>query len=420
MKKTNLRKHTKMITSLALVAMLGLSMTNTAFAKDWTPSEEPEAAISKVLETGKGVELPGTMNFTFDIKPVSLNDDTTLVGKMPVLDGGSITIDSTDKVAMTAESFDKDVYAEDGVNFLKAFTVDQETTATGVYKYEITETSNTVTVGDPTKESVTYDSTKYAFRVYVNEDADGNKYISGTSTVIIKNNGEDGTDKVDPTPGSTEIIEGSKETYSGMKFVNGYSVDKGSVDPDPSTPVDPDPTDPETYGLKVSKTVTGKDEDTTKFPFTFNVTKPTAVGHEDTEFTYYVFDGETLGTAKTGTYGSDIKENLQHGQSIVVKHAYAGSKVAVIETGVASYIPSASVTLNGTATNIEAAMGKDLSIGENKIMGKGSNTIDYTNKFQDMTPTGIVMNNLPFFMLILVAFFGIGSFAVINSRKRRG
>lgn len=415
MKKTNLRKRTKMITSLALAAMLGLSAANTAFAADWKPEEKPTAAISKVLETGKGVTLPSAMNFKFGINPISLNDDITLTGKMPALSVGDISIDSNDKVGMTTESFDKDVYAEDGTNILAGFTVD-ENTVTGVYKYEITENANTVTVGDSTKESVTYDTTKYAFKVYVNEDVNGNKYISGTSTVIIKEDGTEGTDKVDPTPGSTEIIEGSTEKYSGMKFVNGYSAEKGEVDPG----TDPDPEDADTYGLKVSKTVTGKENDTTAFPFTFNVKKPTAVGHDKTDFTYYVVTGTTLGAAQTGTYGTDITQNLQHGQSIVVKNAYEGSMVAVTEKGVASYIPSASVILNGTNAKIEAAMGKDLSIGENKIMGKASNTIDYTNKFQDMTPTGIVMNNLPFFMLILVAFFGIGAFAVINSRKRRG
>lgn len=418
MKKTNLWKHTKIITSLALAAMLGLSAANTAFAADWKPEETPTAAISKVLETGKGVTLPGAMNFKFGIKPISLNDDITLTGKMPVLSVEDISIDSNDKVGMTTENFAKDVYAEDGTNILAGFTVD-ENTVTGVYKYEITESANTVTVGDPTKESVSYDSTKYAFKVYVNEDVNGNKYISGTSTVIIKEDGTEGTDKIDSTPGSTEIIEGSTEKYSGMKFVNGYSVDKGTVDPDPDKPVDPDPENPDTYGLKVSKTVTGKENDTTAFPFTFNVKKPTAVGHDKTDFTYYVVTGTTLGAAQTGTYGTDITANLKHGQSIVVKNAYEGSMVAVTEKGVASYIPSASVTLNGTNAKIEAAMGKDLSIGENKIMGKASNTIDYTNKFQDMTPTGIVMNNLPFFMLILVALFGIGAFAVINNRKKR-
>ncbi|MEF9839353.1 MAG: FctA domain-containing protein [Lachnospiraceae bacterium] len=416
MKKNLRRKGKKIFTSLALVTMLGISTTSTAFAKDWTPAETPTAAISKVLETGKDVVLPAGMNFKFTINKVSLNDETTdpVKANMPNLTAPDIEITAADEVTMTNENFRKDVYAKDGDNILAGFTVN-ENTVTGIYKYEITETADTVTVGDATKEQVTYDTIKYAFRVYVNEDADGNKYISGTNTVIINKDGTEGTDKIDPTPGSSETIEGSPEKYSGMKFVNGYSIDKGVVDPG----TDPDPENPNSYGLKVSKTVTGKVNDTTAFPFNFNVAKPTAVGHEDTTFTYYVFDGTTIGAEQTGTYGTSITQNLKHNQSIVLKNAYEGSMVAVTEKGVTNYIPSAAVTLNGTTTQVNAAMGKDLSIGDNKIMGAGANTIDYTNKFQDMTPTGIIMNNLPFFMLIIVAFLGIGAFAVINSRKKR-
>lgn len=438
----------KVFPVVGLAAMVSLIGATPVLAADWQPGDTAIAAVSKVLETGQDVVVPGGMTFKFEISKVSLNDytDATNLDLMPELSIRDITITESDKVTelnaagIAEEDYTKDTYAQDGYdttdsalvpesdpgNILSGFYPLDSDLTVGVYVYLVKETANTVTVVDDTREEVIYDAKNYHFKVYVNEDENGNKYIASTQAVILTEEGTEGAEKVDPTPGTSDITPGDK-LFSGMSFKNGYSYDKGTPgeDPDPENPdpSDPDPENPDTYGLRIDKTVTRKEGDTNEFPFTFSIAKPTALGHDDAEYEYYVATGTTLGPAKTASYGSDVTEKLTHGQSIIVRNAYRGSMVAVNEelskAALTTYIPSFSGSMNGKAITGSASMGHDLTIGANQIMGAASNIVNYTNRFQDMTPTGILMNNFPFVMMILVAVIGIGAFSVLISRRKR-
>ena len=81
-----------------------------------------------------------------------------------------------------------------------------------------------------------------------------------------------------------------------------------------------------------------------------------------------------------------------------------GTKITVTEAGAANYKGSASVVLNGGDAKIVAA-GKyheDLTAvdGNKDKLGQNKNTVDVTNTYNHVPTTGIIMNTLPYVLMI--------------------
>lgn len=162
---------------------------------------------------------------------------------------------------------------------------------------------------------------------------------------------------------------------------------------------------PDNTQLKVSKVVTGNYGDKTK-QFEFNITLTNAATADTTEYTATV--GET---SYTFTSGTEQTVNLTDGQELVFNDLPVGTTYTITEVGTEGYTPSVSV--NGTDQN--GSEGQSLTVSETKVVSGGNNVV-FTNKYQEITPTGIIINNLPFIMLVVIGGAGI---AFYMASKRR-
>lgn len=242
----------------------------------------------------------------------------------------------------------------------------------GVYTYTVRETGGETSVENGT---VTYDGSVYTVRVYVKNTENGGLAI----------------DQITAAKGA----EGQEVKQSEIKFVNKFE---------------------KKTNLVVKKNTVGDLADKTK-AFTFNVTftKPAT------------YDGSTFVSGNdTYTFGQEYTFTLADGGQKVFSNLPAGTRYVVTEVGAADdgYAPSVTVVENGeqTVTNKTAADVDSLATaetGKTNLAGEGTNTVTFTNTYKDVPITGIIMNNLPFVILILAAAAGIVGYLVIRRRVAR-
>lgn len=150
--------------------------------------------------------------------------------------------------------------------------------------------------------------------------------------------------------------------------------------------------------LVISKNVTGDYGDKTrKFEFTITFTKDDLNG-----------DLPELNAAESVEW-TKVADNkytfkLTDAQSATVKNVPAGTKYTIEEKDVDNYTKSVVVKANGTV------------LQDNYYVGQRENTAAFTNKYDEVTLTGVAMNIAPFLALILLAVGG--AVAYRNVRKR--
>jgi hypothetical protein len=211
-----------------------------------------------------------------------------------------------------------------------------------------------------------------------------------------------------------------------MEFVNKYQKyggtkpgggDGGEVNPG---------TDLSTHALAISKKVAGDTADQNR-EFSFTVTlKRSAVQDVDKYYGYIVDEENKAVTGKAIEFaatGTATTVQLKHNQKLVFQSLEAGALVSVTEQGTASYTPSADVTSQNVTETLNGTTGQDLKAPGSQtyaVIGADiENSVAFTNTIQDVTPTGIIMNNLPFFMLILAAAAALFAFAVVENRRKK-
>ena len=393
MKKKTLQKFSRLFASLVLVGAMSLGTVATAnaagSAMQWDEKTTPKAAFTVEYKRATGVEIPATdFTVTFEKAGFKQADENTLAST------------STDKNKMPAIS-------DKTVSFTKAdATVKKESTD---FLEEFLTALNT-----PANTHASTD--KYLVKIYVAQKSDGSGlYIKGL--VVNKGTVETpGTDKVDATPGGS-----TGGSTSGMVFTNEYIAKNGSGGGDDNKP---NPNDPKTYGLKVKKTVAGSGADTNKeFGYSMKITKPADLSLVDTEYTFYkvAANGTTVGDAQKGTYGTALDFELKANESILVKSCYAGSALEIEETGTANWTPQVKVVLNGNDLGTTAGiMGTNLKYTSDDThkIGQKTNTVDYTNTYLDNPVTGIIVNNFPFVMMIVMAMAAFVAIVAVKSRRR--
>lgn len=148
-------------------------------------------------------------------------------------------------------------------------------------------------------------------------------------------------------------------------------------------------------------------------PFTFNftVSKPAGSNAADTAFDYKIVNAQGVaGDKQTANYGTAFDVVLHHGDRVVFANVLLGSMVKAKETIDAGYTHSleGSKMNNVAVTNVTDIEDTGKNIGD-----KGDNSIIFVNTQQ--TPTGILLNSLPFIVLALVALAGIVFF--VKNRK---
>lgn len=238
----------------------------------------------------------------------------------------------------------------------------------GEYVYTVTE------VEEATGTNVTYDKTTYTVRVYV---------INGTNGLEIE---------------KITAADGKGDKVGKIVFTNQYTKNDAS--------------------LTIEKNTEGKQADKTKkFEFTITFTK-SPMSEQET------FTGKLGDTPVSCTAGQPYTFRLADKEQLVFTGLPVGTTYVVTETGVKgdNYTPSVTVIENNTTTvdKFKGNEADDLSSsnqGKNNLVGENTNKVTFTNTYKDVAITGIVMNNLPFILLVGVAVVAFAALAVMKKRR---
>ena len=336
----------------------------------------------------------------------------------------------------------------------------------GVYKYTVSEINEGAAPGTGLNPNMKYSKASYEMYVYVENVITTDPVLDKPESLIIKNVGfrimsVDGdditTETMPPMLGSSD-----PDTGTSSKFPKHEPVFTNRFDP----PVN----------LQSDKTVAGQFADTEKlFSYKLTVTRPKAAADVDEDQIYIgtIYapdgpDGDTdpdvigtvtvtfTGTSQTGVVTSSTTPpaaavtagaqfTMTHGQWLEFLEDNdpstvgasnpnrtglpAGSTYTIAEIGESRYTASVDVfnnTVNST-TKTETQPGTyettllvdHTGVSPSDIpltLGGGYNITKWTNTHTAVTPTGILLNNLPFILLIVVA---LGGFVLYIASKRR-
>lgn len=238
----------------------------------------------------------------------------------------------------------------------------------GLYEYTVKEKAGT------SDNDVTYDTGSYNLKVYVI-------------------NKEDGTLKVQSM---TAEKDGDKQDE--LSFINTYRKNSS---------------------LEISKTTTGSMADKTK-DFDFKIKFEKSATENDAVDSY------------TGKIGSDEisfkvgEENnfkLHDGETLVFDSLPAGTRYVVKEAAAEDgYTPSIRVVENGvetTETTVSEREGIASAENGTNLVGEKENSVAFTNTYQDVPVTGILLNNWPFVLLIALAAGAMLLSKVVKVRERK-
>ena len=242
---------------------------------------------------------------------------------------------------------------------------------------------------------------EYTMHVYVIEDKGAFKIDN-----IIVNKKKD--DKGTELAGKVDNIGDNADTNT-FRFVNTYVQEAGTG----IKPTEPG-NDYTKYGsLNVSKTVVNAlTKAAQSFTFTANFTFPTGT------------DATTLkgvkanGTDITNQLNSGYTFKLENGGNMKFTGLPVGTTIAVTETATPKYEGSAAVIINGEKGETFTADGynKDLSVSGKKL-GQNRNEVDVTNTYDNVPTTGIIMNTLPY--VLMVSLCGVALVAFVASKRRK-
>ena len=278
-------------------------------------------------------------------------------------------------------------------------------TEAGEYEYTVTETQTAdPAVADGEHKKMIMSKAEYTMDVYVTENTEGNLVIDN---IIVKKMRDD---KGDDAQGTKVTDIGDTDT-NGFNFTNTY-VQEAGTGTNPTTP-DSDYTN---YGsLNVSKTIdaNGGTADTAK-QFDFTATFKFPAGTDAATLGGVKGNGATIKIGQDGTYSFKLKTT----ESMKFTGVPVGTKIAVTESGTPNYKGSAAVVINGTTQDTVTATkyGEAITVSE-KSLGQMKNTVDVTNTYNYVPTTGIIMNTLPY--VLMIALCGVALIAFVGFKRRR-
>ncbi len=320
----------------------------------------------------------------------------------------------------------------------------QDGTNKALYKRETTVN------GEKTTETFTMSKAAYQLRVYTKLKENGavgtpgDYYVSAITLVQIKTEAGEDIDngpKKDPTPG------GDNTTYetSQLEFQNRYLKTEET-----------DPTNPNDQPYELSKRVTGVDQDAkilhggTKFMFTVKMTLPDGAEKKAYDALYWDSDNnakwvklEEGGSQKTTSFdftgkadGEAVTQTieLEHDQKVTFPNVPVGTRFEVVEddyftTGIeGSNVDSNNqaityklkAVINGGTVPADDVAAAEAARTDTQIVAKDvSKASAYVNDGgQGTTPAGIIMQYIPFMVIILLAMAALVASAVIKGKRR--
>lgn len=279
-------------------------------------------------------------------------------------------------------------------------------TEAGEYEYTVTETQTAEpAVADGEHEKMIMSKAVYTMDVYVTENTEGNLVIDN---IIVKKMKDD---KGDDAQGTKVTDIGDTDT-NGFNFTNTYVQEAGTGDK-PSTPGE----DYTNYGsLNVSKTISvpeGVQADANK-EFDFTATFKFPDGTDANALGGVKGNGKDITLKQDGTYTFKLKTT----EKMKFTGVPVGTKISVTESATPNYKGSAAVVINGAAQDTVTASKYDEAITvSEKSLGQKKNTVDVTNTYNYVPTTGIIMNTLPY--VLMIALCGVALIAFVGFKRRR-
>lgn len=405
MKKTFLKKL--VTASIAAVTALSVFRGVPTFADDndvatakATGETSAKVSINKVLNIAEGITTPeATFTFTFTPKTGTSSNGAsyeTISDSNGKIAAKNVVYSKSDLLQPNQTSIKKDTG-----NIFESVTY----THAGEYVYTVAETQNVgwaqILKNSVAIDSMTYDNRSYEMHVIVKNKQSSGVYISSVYFKLVSTSS---TAKVKPSE--------KGELYKYDLFVNTYRKNAGKItNPNEPTPNKPKPENfnPGAKSLVIKKLVEGDSADKTK-DFTFKLTFTKASTDDQGTFV-----GQVGSTSYTFENGKEKTITLHHDQSLVFDTIPAGTRYKLVETGSQGYTASAAYKENGASKNQAGTVSTNFT-QDSILVGEKPNDNTITNSLPDVTPTGLLIDNLPF---ILMIGLGLAGFVVLSKKRRQ-
>lgn len=352
----------KKIGALILAGTMLLSMGTTVFAagEPTVPdvNSNGQVPITKEFEMADGLRTPAA-TFKFTATSTTEGAPTATIADVSFTEGQEGTLKG-EKYVLEGKT---------AISFTGTWP------HAGEYVYIVAETQGSMS-------NVTYDASSYRLRVYV---------INGTNGLEIET----------ITAEETNTAEGTNGKTNKILFTNTYTKNDAT--------------------LTIEKNTEGDYADKTR-KFDFEITFTKSPMSDQTTFT------GTIGAQSAEyTVGQTKTFKLADGEQLVFSTLPVGTTYVVRELAAPDgYKPSVTVIENETPTltnkTVQEAEVLDTfkQDGTKNLVGEHENRVTFTNTHKGVVPTGILMNNLPFILLVAVAIVAFVSLAVIKRRRTSG
>lgn len=366
----------KMLAIVVAGAMtMGLAMSTSVFATDeGTTTKVTKAYISKTFNT----EVGKAEAFSFKAEQVGGNTENVTIPDIRFSDTETGTTTKRAEVSFPTNWPDA-----------------------GKYEYTVTETRAFPEITDEAHQKMIMSQAEYTMDVYV---INGDKGLKISNIIVNKKKDDKGT-------AATGKVDISDTNNNGFKFTNTYVQEAGTgIDP-----ANPDPTYDKDGSLNVTKTINanGGTVDADKdfdFTATFNFPKGTDAttlgGVKDA-------NGHLIPINENGTYTFTLKAN----KNMKFTGVPVGTKINVTESATPNYKGSAVSVFNGQSqTKVEASK-YNMALTVTNTLGQKQNKVDVTNTYDYVPTTGIIMNTLPY--VLMIALCGAALMAFVAFKRRR-
>ena len=366
----------KMLAIVAAGAMtMGLAMPTSVFAAEGdTATKVTEAYISKTFNT----EVGKNETFSFTATPVAGNTANVTIPDISFKDTETGTTTRKAQVSFPTNWPDA-----------------------GKYEYTVTETGAAPAITDTKHQTMIMSQAEYTMDVYV---TNGDKGLEISNIIVNKKKDDKGT-------AATGKVDISNTDKNGFNFTNTYVQEAGTG----TDPTNPDPTYDKDGSLNVTKTINanGGTVDAEKdfdFTATFNFPKGTDAttlgGVKDA-------DGKIITINEDGTY----KFTLTANGNMKFTGVPVGTQISVVESATPNYKGSAESVFNGQKQTPVEASKYNTAFNVANTLGQKQNKVDVTNTYDYVPTTGIIMNTLPY--VLMIALCGAALMAFVAFKRRR-
>ena len=274
----------------------------------------------------------------------------------------------------------------------------------GKYEYTVKEIQTAdpaVVNGD--HEKMIMSEAEYTMDVYVTDGATGTEISNIVVNKVKDDAGQTATGKVDI--GNTDT--------NRFNFTNTYVQEAGTG----TDPTNPDPIYNQFGSLNVSKKIVNANGTATTpdDEFAFTATFAFPKGTDANTLGGIKANGGDVTLAEGGTYTFHLKAN----KNMKFTGVPVGTTITVKESAAKNYKGSAEITINGTKlTSVaETSYNTELTAVRSQKLGQKQNIVDVTNTYNDVPVTGIIMNTLPY--VLMIALCGVALIAFVGFKRRR-